>query len=89
MKVIEFDDALDCYRSWEEYIKLCRERLVSTGQYPPSGPWQKPSQRPSPGFQLLACEECGLAFMRNEAAVQNGSVTCPAGHSVFWDDEGI
>jgi hypothetical protein len=37
----EFDPMLDCYLSWEAYIAHCRERLETTGEYPPAGPWRK------------------------------------------------
>jgi hypothetical protein len=36
-----FDPLLDCYLSWEAYIRHCRDRLEATGEYPPTGPWGK------------------------------------------------
>jgi hypothetical protein len=36
-----FDLMLDCYRSWEAYIALCRERFEADGEYPSVGPWRQ------------------------------------------------
>lgn len=37
----EFRDDLDCYRTWEAYIALLRERWLAGEPLPP-GPWYKP-----------------------------------------------
>jgi hypothetical protein len=41
----EFDPMLDCHRSWEAYIALCRERFETAGEYPSVGPWRQRAAR--------------------------------------------